>query len=148
MQSKIQQSVIIGITATIVMTLLMILGGIMGMPEMSPPEMLSSMIGISILGGWVIHFLIGITFAAGYVFVFNSLLIKISNKVLKGAVYGVIAFIIAQIGFPLMGVIFGEANMPESEGPMALLMIGSIVGHIVFGIVVSLMSKPIIIISK
>jgi hypothetical protein len=126
----------------------MVLGAMMGMPEMSPPEMLSSMIGISILGGWVIHFIIGITFAAGYVFVFNGLLKKIKNKIIKGAVYGVIAFIIAQIAFPLMGVIFGEANMPEPEGSMALLMIGSVVGHIVFGIVVALMVKPIIIISK
>lgn len=148
MQSKIQQSIIIGITATVVMTLLMVLGAMLGMPEMSPPEMLASMIGISILGGWVVHFLIGIIFAAGYVFVFNSLLKKISNKIFKGTVYGVIAFIIAQIGFPVMGAIFGEANMPEPEGSMALLMIGSIVGHIVFGIVVSLMAKPIIIISK
>ncbi len=148
MQSKIQQSIIIGITATVLMTLLMVLGAMLGMPEMSPPEMLSAIMGISILGGWVIHFLIGITFAAGYVFIFSRLLKKINNKVLKGAVYGIIAFIIAQIGFPVMGAIFGEANIPEPGGSMALLMIGSIVGHIVFGIVVSLMAKPIIIISK
>ena len=142
MQTKIQQSVLSGIAATIVMTLLMILGGIMGLPEMSPPDMLSSIIGISALGGWVIHFLIGITFAAGYVFVFNGLLKKIQNTVLKGAVYGVVAFIIAQISFPLMGAIFGEANMPEPEGSMALLMIGGVVGHIVFGIVIVLMTNP------
>ena len=142
MQTKIQQSVLSGIAATIVMTLLMILGGIMGLPEMSPPDMLSSIIGISDLGGWVIHFLIGITFAAGYVFVFNGLLKKIQNTVLKGAVYGVVAFIIAQISFPLMGAIFGEANMPEPEGSMALLMIGGVVGHIVFGIVIVLMTNP------
>lgn len=148
MQSKIQQSIIIGITATVLMTLLMVLGTMMGMPEMSPPKMLSSMIGIPILGGWVIHFIIGITFAAGYVFVFNGLLKKIQNKIIKGAVYGVIAFIIAQIAFPLMGAIFGETNVPEPEGSMALLMIGGVISHIVFGIVVALMVKPIIIISK
>ena len=64
MQTKIQQSVISGIVATIVMTLLMVLGGAMGMPKMNPPDMLSGMIGVPVAMGWAIHFMIGIIFAA------------------------------------------------------------------------------------
>lgn len=143
MQNKIQQSVISGIAATVVMTLLMVVGGAMGMPKMNPPDMLSPMMGIPVAMGWVIHFLIGTIFAAGYVFFFNKWLRKIGNRVFRGAVYGVIAFIVAQIGFPVMEAVFGSGTMPAPEGSMALMMIGSVMGHVVFGIVIALLVKPV-----
>lgn len=143
MQTKIQQSVISGIVATIAMTLLIVIGGAMGMPKMSPPLMLAGMMHLPVAMGWVMHFMIGIIFAAGYVFFFNKWLRKISSKIVKGAVFGVIAFIIAQIGFAIMGAVFGDGGMSQPEGSPVLLMIGSIMGHIVFGIVVALFVKPI-----
>lgn len=148
MQSKIQQSVVSGIVATIVMTLLMVFGGAMGMPKMSPPVMLAAMMGMPVVIGWIIHFLIGIIFAAGYVFLFNNWLKKISNKYLRGAVYGIVAFVVAQIGIPVMESIFGSGNIPAPEGSKALMMIGSIMGHIVFGIVIALLVKPIVPFTK
>ena len=148
MQIKIQQSVISGIIATIVMTLLMLLGGAMGMPKMSPPDMLAGMMGVPVAIGWVIHFMIGIVFAAGYVFFFNSWLKKIVNKMARGAIYGLLAFIAAQIGFPVMGAIFGDAPMPQPEDSMVLMMIGSVMGHIIFGIVIALFVKPVTSLSK
>lgn len=144
MQNKLQQTVTSGIAATIVMTLLMMIGGAMGMPKMSPPDMLAGMMAVPVAIGWVIHFLIGTIFAAGYVFLFNNWLRKINNRTARGAVYGVIAFIIAQIGLPVMEAIFGGGNMPAPEGSMALLMIGSVMGHVIFGIVVALLVKPAI----
>jgi uncharacterized membrane protein YagU involved in acid resistance len=143
MQTKIQQSVISGIVATIAMTLLIVIGGAMGMPKMSPPLMLASMMRLPILVGWVMHFMIGIIFVAGYVFFFNKWLRKISNRIARGAVYGIIAFIVAQISIPILGAIFGDGGMPQPEGSMALLMIGSVMGHVVFGIVIALFVKPI-----
>lgn len=143
MQTKLQQSVISGIVATIVMTLLMVVGAAMGMPKMSPPDMLAGMMKMPIAAGWVMHFMIGIIFAAGYVFFFNNWLKKISNKILRGAVYGIVAFIVAQISFPILGGIFGDAGMPQPEGSAALLMIGSVMGHVVFGIVIALLVKPV-----
>lgn len=142
MQNKLLQSVTSGIAATVVMTLLMVVGGAVGMPKMSPPEMLAGMMGMPVAMGWVIHFLIGIIFAAGYVFLFSHWLRKISNRTTRGAVFGIIAFIAAQIGFPVMEAIFGSGSMPAPEGSMALMMIGSVIGHLVFGIVVALMVKP------
>lgn len=142
MQNKLQQSLISGVAATIVMTLLMVIGGAVGMPKMSPPDMLAGMMGVSVAIGWVIHFLIGIIFAAGYVFLFNNWLKKISNRTIRGAVYGIVAFIIAQIGFPVMEGIFGSGSLPAPEGSMAMMMIGSIIGHVVFGIVVAALVKP------
>jgi uncharacterized membrane protein YagU involved in acid resistance len=148
MQNKIQQSVISGIVATIVMTVLMLLGGAMGMPKMSPPDMLAGMIGLPVAAGWMLHFMIGIVFAAGYVFLFNNWLKKIAGKIPRGAVYGIVAFLVAQIGFPVMGAIFGEAAAPAPEDSMLLIMIGSIMGHIVFGIVIALFIKPVNPLSK
>ncbi|MBS1666395.1 MAG: hypothetical protein JST58_03380 [Bacteroidetes bacterium] len=148
MQNKIQQTVISGIAATIVMTLLMMMGAAMGMPKMSPPDMLAGMTGMPVAMGWVMHFLIGIIFAAGYVFFFNKWLKKISSKMLRGAVYGIIAFVMAQIGFPVMDSIFGSGNMPAPEGSMVLMMTGSVMGHVVFGIVIALLVKSAIPVTK
>ena len=149
MKNKLQQAISSGLAATVIMTLVMIFAGMMGMPEMSPPDMLSAVMGVPVMGGWVIHFLIGITFAAIYVFIFNSLFKKITSRPLKGTLYGVVAFILAQVGFMVMGAVFGEENMPApEEGSMTMLMIGSIVGHVVFGIVVALMVKPVSIPAK
>ncbi|HEX9512534.1 MAG TPA: DUF6789 family protein [Puia sp.] len=141
MLTKIQQSVIIGIAATGVMTLLMVLGSAMGMPKMSPPNMLAAMMRLPVTAGWVMHFLIGILFAAGYVFLFNNWLKKIVNRMARGVVYGIVVFIVAQIAFPILGAIFGEANMPQPGGSMALLMIGSVLGHIIYGITVALLLR-------
>ncbi|MEO5999257.1 MAG: DUF6789 family protein, partial [Chitinophagaceae bacterium] len=99
MQTKIQQSVLNGAVATIAMTLLMVPGGVMGRPKMSPPTMLAALMGMPAAIGWVMHFLIGIIFAAMYVFIFSKLLKRISSKYLRGAIYGIIAFILAQVGF-------------------------------------------------
>jgi uncharacterized membrane protein YagU involved in acid resistance len=148
MQTKIQQSFLSGIVAAIAMTLLMVVGGVMGMPKMSPPAMLAAMMGMPVAMGWVMHFLIGIIFAAGYVFLFNNWLKKINNKYLRGTVYGIVAFVVAQIGFPVMEGIFGSGNMPAPEGSMALMMIGSIMGHVVFGIVIALLVKQIVPFTK
>ena len=149
MQTKIKQSVISGIVANVVMTLLMVLGGAIGMPKMSPPDMLAGMMKLPMAAGWVMHFIIGIIFAAGYVFFFNNWLKKISNKIVRGAVYGVVAFIVAQISIPLMGAIFGDAVMPQpDEGSKALMMIGSAMGHVIFGIVIALLVKPVVPFTK
>ncbi len=142
MQTKIKQSVISGIIATTVMSLLMMLGGAMGMPKMSPPDMLTGMMGVPVAIGWALHFIIGILFAASYIFLFSHWLNKISNRAIRGAVFGIIAFIVAQISFPIMGAMFGNAAMPQPQGSPALMMIGSVMGHIVFGMVVVLTIRP------
>ncbi len=122
----------------------MMIGGATGMPKMSPPDMLAAMMGVPVAMGWVIHFLIGIIFATGYVFLFNNWLRKISNRTARGAVYGIIAFIVAQIGLPVMEAVFGSGSMLAPESSMALLMIGSVMGHVIFGIVVAFLVKPAI----
>lgn len=141
MQKKFYQSISSGVLATFVMTLVMMASVYMGMPKMSPPSMLSEMMKLPLSIGWVMHFVIGIIFAVGYVYVFNRILHKVSNVYLKGGMYGIIIFIFAQIGFSVLDMIFGSNNATTPEGSMILMMVGSILGHIIFGIVVAFFVK-------
>jgi uncharacterized membrane protein YagU involved in acid resistance len=93
--------------------------------------------GFPIIVGWMMHFMIGITFALSYAFIFRKLLSKIESNIVKGIVFGLIAFVWAQISMKMMGLMF---PMPPMQGSIALTMMGSIIGHLVFGIVVSLVS--------
>src|SRR5690606_12545812 len=122
---------------TAIMSLIMFIAPMMGMPKMSPPEMLAGMLGVPVLAGWLMHFITGVIFAFSYSYVFAPK-IKIANLVLKGTLFGFVIFLFAQIMLGIMGSMF---PMPEMEGSMMLMMIGSIIGHIVYGIAVSKIIK-------
>jgi uncharacterized membrane protein YagU involved in acid resistance len=139
MKTKITQAVIGGIVATIVMSLVTFMGPYMGLPKMNPAAMLSMMMNVPVFLGWIMHFMIGIIFALMYVFLLLPLLGKVKSRILKGVIFGMAAFVFAQIAMMVMGAMFG--NMPSPEGSMALMMIGSIMGHIIYGIVVALFVK-------
>lgn len=125
------KSILAGIIGTAIMTAVMMIASMIGMPKMSPPTMLAGMLGTPVAVGWIMHFVIGIVLAFSYTYIFSK--IKIANVWVRGAVFGVIAFILAQIGMGVMGMMM---PMPEMEGSMVLTAIGSFVGHIVFGMAV------------
>ena len=133
MESSISKSILGGIVGTIFMTIIMIVVPVMGIPKMSPPDMLAGMMNVPIIVGWIMHFMIGIIFALAYVYLFAPK-VNIDNLVVKGAVFGFALFIFAQIAMAIMGAIF---SMPAMEGSMILAIIGSIISHVVFGIGVS-----------
>jgi hypothetical protein len=137
MITKISKSLLGGIIGTIIMSLVMFIAPMMGMPKMSPPDMLAAMLGVPSILGWVMHFMIGIIFALAYTYLFAPK-VKIGNLFVKGAVFGFVAFIFAQIMLAIMGAMF---PMPEMQGSMILVMIGSIIGHIIYGITVSKIVK-------
>ena len=139
MKTKITQSVIGGLVATLVMTMVMFIGPFMGMPKMNPAAMLSMMMGVPVFVGWIMHFMAGVIFALMYVFLLLPLLKNVKSKIAKGAIFGMAAFVLAQIAMMGMGAMLG--NMPKPEGSMMLMMLGSIMGHVVFGIVVALFVK-------
>lgn len=145
MTTKIKQAFIGGVIGTAVMTIVMMIAPMMGMPKMNPPQMLSMIMGFSIVVGWLMHFMIGIIFAMAYAFFFINVVKKVSNNILKGTIFGITAFIFAQIMMALMGMIF---PMPPMEGSMLFMMIGSIMGHIIFGITVALFVKEQVAIEK
>jgi len=133
MNTKIQKSVLAGIIGTAFMTAVTMIAPMMGMPNMSPPEMLSGMLGVSVFVGWIMHFMIGIMFAFAYTYL-GIFKWKISNVYLRGAVFGIIVFVFAQI---MMAIIGAVMPMPKTEGPIMMTMLGSLMGHIIFGMVVS-----------
>lgn len=139
MSDKIRQSLIGGIVGTVAMTLVTWMAPLMGFPKMSPPDMLAGMLGVPVFAGWVMHFMIGAIFALAYTFLIQNKLQKISNRYAKGAVFGIIVFVFAQIMMLAMGAIF--TSMPSPAGSMALMMLGSIIGHVVYGIVTVLFIK-------
>ncbi len=134
MKSKIAQFLIAGMVATAVMTGFTFLAPMMGLPKMNPAEMLSGMMGVPIMVGYLMHFMIGVIFAAAYVYLFNPK-VHINSKFLKGSLFGFAVFIFAQV---MMFIIGKMMPMPMPQDNMMLMMIGSLIGHLVFGIVVAL----------
>lgn len=139
MKPTFKNTVFAGIIGTIVMTIVTFLAPYMGLPKMSPPEMLASMMGFPVIVGWIAHFMIGIIFAVGYSYLFLQLL-KTSNLVVKGVLFGIAVFIFAQIMMALMGALLG--GIPKPEGGMAPLIMGSLIGHIMYGVPVAFIAKP------
>lgn len=123
--------VLSGLVATGAMTILMLVAPMMGMPPMNIGAMLGGMLGASATVGWMMHFMIGIIFTAAYAFFFNQRL-PISSPVGRGMAYGVLVFVLAQVMFALMR---SMGLMPPAGDDMLLGMMGSLVGHLVFGAV-------------
>jgi uncharacterized membrane protein YagU involved in acid resistance len=132
MNRKINKSIVGGILGTAVMSLVMYILPLLRMPKMSPPDMLATMMGVPTVAGWIMHFVIGIVFALGYTYL-CKMKDMVKNIYVKGTIYGVIVFILAQVMMGIMGAIL---PMPTMEDSVALVMTASIIGHIVYGIVV------------
>ena len=139
MKTKITQAVIGGLVATLAMTLVMFIGPYMGLPKMNPAAMLSMMMGVHVIIGWSMHFMIGIIFALGYVFLLHPFLKKVKSKVVQGIIFGIAVFVFAQIMMAVHGALIG--GMPPPEEGMLLMAAGSLIGHIIYGIVVVLIVK-------
>lgn len=129
MNQKVSKSLVAGILGTIVMTVVMMILPYLGFPESDPASMLADMFGVSTLVGWILHFVVGIVFALFYTLL---CLMKrfVSNEHLRGVLFGVIVFILAQVGFVILS---NFVTMPEPSGDLTMMMIGSVIAHIVYG---------------
>ncbi|MGD9524830.1 MAG: DUF6789 family protein [Gemmatimonadales bacterium] len=128
MQHHVMKSVTAGIAGTVVMTMMgLFVAPMMGIPRMNPAEMLAGQMGGVMLLGWVAHLMIGVILAVAYAALFAARLP--GPPALRGAVYGLIPFLMAQlIVMPMMG-------MPLFSGSVPMAM-GSLIGHLVYGMVV------------
>ncbi len=133
MKTNVSKSILAGIVGTIAMTLVILMAPFMGMPKMSPPAMLAGMLGMPMLVGWIMHFMIGIAYAFVYVYLFAPK-VKIVNTLVSGIVFGLLAFVFAQIMMAIMGI-------SPDEGAKILLLMGSLLGHLVFGLGVAFTSR-------
>lgn len=127
MDIRIGRAILAGIIGTLVMTAVGLWAApMMGMPAMNPARMLAGAMGGSLVLGWAGHLMIGVILAIGYALVAGWLP---GAPALRGALYGIAPFLLAQIVvMPMMG-------MPLFSGS-AVMAIGSLIGHLVYGAVV------------
>lgn len=136
MNSRLVNVVKSGLIATAAMTMLMLVAPMMGMPKMPIGNMLANFMQLPAAIGWFMHFMIGVVLAGGYIFFFRSVLS--GNALIKGMLFSLIPFFMAQlVVMPMMG-----AGLFSSHTPAPLLMVmGSLMGHLVFGVVLGWAAK-------
>jgi len=114
------------------MTALLLVEPSVGLPQIAIGQILSTALGLApaylAIGpavGWGIDFLVGVAFALVYAGVFER---RLPGKPLaRGAVYGTIVFVLAQLVFmPLVG------GGVFSRGDLQMIA-GSLLGHLVYG---------------
>ncbi len=129
MQRNITKTILAGLGATTVMTMMMYASPMMGMPKMDIAGMISGMMKMPWIIGMMIHLMMGVVL---FPFIYATVLVdKLPGPgFLKGTIWGMILFIIAQtMVMPMAGMgIFSSAS------PQQMLMVmGSLMGHLVYG---------------
>lgn len=121
-----KRAVVGGLAGTLAMTALVLAAPKMGMPPMNIGAMLGSVMGGSLVLGWMGHFIIGTVLAIGYAALFASRLP--GPGFVRGAVYGLVPWLMAQlVVMPMMGAgVFSGSFLAAT---------GSLMGHLVYGAV-------------
>lgn len=129
---NVKRAVVAGFVGTVVMTCLMLLAPIVGLPRLAIGQLLSTLLAVSVAflpispaTGWVLHGLFGILLAIIYAAVFVARLP--GTPLARGALYGVLVFVLAQLVFmPAVGAgVFSRGDVP--------MILGSLLGHLVYG---------------
>lgn len=136
-------AIIAGLVGTAVMTLLMTIAPMMGMPRMNVIGMLGTMVtpnqGTATATGTFAHFMMGVIFAIIYAALWTAGIG--SPTALSGVIFGLVHGIIAGLMMPLM--LRMHPRPPEmSAGPMMLA--GLLMGHVAYGLVVALVYSPFV----
>jgi hypothetical protein len=128
--NAIGRAVLAGLAATAVMTIIMLMAPLMGMPEMNIGKMLGGFMGVPTFIGWAGHFMIGVVLAIGYGVFFEP---RLNNApVVRGILYGLIPWIVSQVIMnPMMGAGLFASNTPAPF----LMVMGSLLGHVAYGAV-------------
>jgi len=142
---NVLSAVIAGIAGTIAISMVMGLAPMMGMPKMDIVDMLSTMFGKpNKVLGWMMHLMMGVVFALIYAFLWSRGLG--SSNWLFGLIFGavhwlIVGVIMAMIPIMHVGIKNGDVEAPgmwmTNQGGI-LAFIGGLMGHMVFGLVVTL----------
>ena len=148
---NIVAAIVAGLVGTAAMSLLMVMGPKMGLPKMAIWEMLGSMFdshGNNTLG-WMAHFMMGAVFALIYAALWSAGLG--APTLIGGILFGAVHFVVVGLmlgGIPMMhaGIKAGTVQAPGvlmlNGGIMGLM--GGLVGHILYGLVVALVYAAIV----
>jgi uncharacterized membrane protein YagU involved in acid resistance len=125
MNLNLGKAVRAGLAGTVVMTALMLMAPMMGMPPMNIGAMLGSVMGGNVVLGWMAHFVFGVVLAIGYAAVFVNRLP--GAPFVRGALYSLLPWLMAQVVvMPMMGAGLFSGSMVAAGGSM--------MGHIAYGI--------------
>jgi hypothetical protein len=129
---KNSKVIIAGLSATVAMTIFMLIAPLIHLPEMNWGTLLGAMFGHITALGWVLHFLIGIFFAFLYALIFNHWL-PVINDVARGMVYGIILFVFTEIVFTSISL--GGFYTWDMKEAMWLSVFGNMLACFVYGTV-------------
>jgi len=122
-----------GLLATAVMSALLAWVASLGAPRLDTAAVLATVLAGNVAMGWAAHFSLGVVLAGIYALWFCDALP--GPTWIRGAVYGVLPFIAAQLVIvPMMGGGFFSSAMPQA-GTLVLL---SFAAHVVYGAVLGL----------
>ncbi|OGU74699.1 MAG: hypothetical protein A3H45_13335 [Ignavibacteria bacterium RIFCSPLOWO2_02_FULL_55_14] len=127
-EHNLTKTLLAGIIATVAMTVLTFVAPMMGMPEMDIPRMLSSFMGMPVVAGWLAHFMIGTGFAVAYAYILVSRIP--GSPFVKGAMFGLVPWVLAQV---MVNPIMGAGVFALSTPAPMLMVVGSLMGHVVYG---------------
>ena len=130
-------TIVAGLVGTAAMTILMMLAPMMGMPKMDIVGMLGSMFtpnqGPAKIIGLIVHFMMGVIFAIIYALVWHLGLGAATW--LWGLIFGFVHGLIAVMAMPMM---MKTHPRPPKMAPGPKMMMGQIMGHLLFGLVTAL----------
>jgi uncharacterized membrane protein YagU involved in acid resistance len=143
-EQKFWRTVMAGVIAWIVFTIILYMVPAMGVPKMDLPALLGGMFGMnSVAMGWVMHFIVGMVLA----FVYAYWLVEYLPGApwLRGLEYGVLPWLTMMvIVAPMLPVVDPmTAKMPPgfflaNMGTMAT--VGSLIAHLIWGVVLGAVS--------
>lgn len=146
-QFSVKSALIAGVFATTAMTIFTYMAPLMGF-EMNIPKMLANTMGMPIIFGWVMHFMVGEILAI----IFGALFLKILNKraeLKTGAIFGLIPWFIAQIMvMPMMSLMSGGSYSDGLFSGSIMVAMASLVGHLIYGGVLGKIYKPETVVVK
>lgn len=130
---NIQKVVIAGIAGTFAMTVVMVLGPMMGGPGMDMGVMLGTenpMMAMPYWMGWMMHFIIGIILTTIYAAFLLDILPSEGWK--QGAIYSILPWLVMSVVLgPMMGMgFFGGGIMMAMGGLISHLAYGSAMGYV------------------
>lgn len=130
-------AIIAGLAATAVMTALIYLGPMMGMPRMDMVGMLGTMVSpdqrVAYPLGTVIHFVDGAIIALIYALLWSR---GLGDPTwIWGLVFGAVHGVIAIAALPMMLRIHPR---PPAISPSMTVIVGMMMGHLVYGLLVAL----------
>ena len=118
----------VGLAASGVMTVVMLLTPLVGLPEINIPRLLANWMGTSLSMGMLTYFLLGVGLSVFFATIFSRWLV--APAWLQGLLFGVVLWLFFMVmGSPLIGWGLFASNTGSPGGTL----ITSLLGHFSFG---------------